>query len=67
MAAGTHWTTWPEDPFVKQTKMYSAHINRPRIGSETIYKLLELKSKMTGTKLDILAESEKFEAQQMGW
>lgn len=61
MAAGTHWTTWPDDPNIRKSVFNNPHIHRPRISSETILQMLTLKSQMLGEKLDILKEAEAFE------
>lgn len=59
---GLHWTERARDPNMQRTAFFSLHVNRPRISSEAILKLLTLKSQLLGTKLDILSESDQFEA-----
>lgn len=61
MAKSLHWMDAVNDPNVHQTKMFSTHINRPRISGETIFKMLSLKSKMLGERLDMNKEVEAFE------
>lgn len=61
MTHGLHWSERAADPNTLHTKFFTKHTNRPRISSETILKMLTLKSHLLGTKLDIAREAEEFE------
>jgi len=56
-----HWSERKADPNIKRTGFYSQHINRPRIDGQTILNMLTLKAELMGSKLDVLAEAERFE------
>lgn len=62
---GLHWTEQKRDSNLQRTPFFTLHTNRPRISSETILKLLTLKSHLLGTSLDILKEAQQFEAKNI--
>lgn len=62
MANSLHWTEKAADPNIRK-QQHAPHINRPRISSSTILRLLELKGRLLGVKLDILKEAARFEEQ----